>query len=371
MLRDAAGLARCDIGLADGVEDRGLAVVDMAHDGHNRRPWLEGRLVVLVVLDDDIHIGLGNPFRLVPQLEHDKLGRLGIDGLRDGRHDAELHQLLDDIRGALRHPVGQFLDRNVLGNGHIADLFDLGLRLGRAHARLFTLPRPADRCQGALAEAFAAIEGLGDGDLALAALVHVVAADLRFARLVGHFATLGIRSAGTAAGTAGITAGTGSLDIGAPCRGPGGTGPAACLPVLGGTPLGRRLARARLRRGPLRRGARLSCRGRCSGLFAEIAVQPLLEGAGARGALRLGERVGGLGLAGRRGARGRLGRRRGGPSDAAARALADHLDLYIAGLGAGRNAAQPDRRAGIGGGAGSRFGSPEAQCLLLFRFLAH
>ena len=37
MLGDAAGLAGDDIGLADGVEQRGLAVIDMAHDGDDRR----------------------------------------------------------------------------------------------------------------------------------------------------------------------------------------------------------------------------------------------------------------------------------------------------------------------------------------------
>jgi len=36
VLCDAAGLAGDDIGVADGVEQRGLAVVDMAHDGHDR-----------------------------------------------------------------------------------------------------------------------------------------------------------------------------------------------------------------------------------------------------------------------------------------------------------------------------------------------
>ena len=37
VLRDAAGLARRDVGLADDVEQRGFAVVNMAHDGDNRR----------------------------------------------------------------------------------------------------------------------------------------------------------------------------------------------------------------------------------------------------------------------------------------------------------------------------------------------
>ena len=38
VLRDAAGLAGDDVGLADAVEQAGLAVVDVAHDGHDRRP---------------------------------------------------------------------------------------------------------------------------------------------------------------------------------------------------------------------------------------------------------------------------------------------------------------------------------------------
>ena len=37
VLGDAAGFAACDVGGADGVEQRGLAVVDVAHDGDDRR----------------------------------------------------------------------------------------------------------------------------------------------------------------------------------------------------------------------------------------------------------------------------------------------------------------------------------------------
>ena len=41
MLRDAAGLAGGDIGLAQGVQQRGFAVIDMAHDGDDRRARLQ------------------------------------------------------------------------------------------------------------------------------------------------------------------------------------------------------------------------------------------------------------------------------------------------------------------------------------------
>ncbi len=41
VLRDAAGLAAPDVGVADGVEQAGLTVVDMAHDGDHGRAGLE------------------------------------------------------------------------------------------------------------------------------------------------------------------------------------------------------------------------------------------------------------------------------------------------------------------------------------------
>ena len=37
VLRDAARFAAGHVGLADGVEQRGLAVVDVTHDGDDRR----------------------------------------------------------------------------------------------------------------------------------------------------------------------------------------------------------------------------------------------------------------------------------------------------------------------------------------------
>ena len=37
VLRDAAVLARDDVGVADRVEQLGLAVVDVTHDGDDRR----------------------------------------------------------------------------------------------------------------------------------------------------------------------------------------------------------------------------------------------------------------------------------------------------------------------------------------------
>ena len=47
MLGDATGFASRDLGATDEVEQRGLAVVDMAHHRHDRRARLHVRLVVL------------------------------------------------------------------------------------------------------------------------------------------------------------------------------------------------------------------------------------------------------------------------------------------------------------------------------------
>ena len=51
VLRDAAGLGRRDAGLTDGVEQRRLAVVDVTHDGDDRRTRLE---VLGLVVEDEL-----------------------------------------------------------------------------------------------------------------------------------------------------------------------------------------------------------------------------------------------------------------------------------------------------------------------------
>ena len=71
VLRDAAGFALTDIRLTDHVEQTGLTVVDVAHDGDHRRTGLEvlfsagvlavgeveavEQLAILVLRADDLH----------------------------------------------------------------------------------------------------------------------------------------------------------------------------------------------------------------------------------------------------------------------------------------------------------------------------
>ena len=127
VLGDAAGFAARDIGRADGVEQRGLAVVDVAHDGHDRCAPHQRRRIVGGVEHAFLDVGLGDAFDGMAEFLGDELGGVGVDHVVDLRHLALLHQQLDDVHRALGHAVGEFLDGDEFGNGDFAD--DLFLRL--------------------------------------------------------------------------------------------------------------------------------------------------------------------------------------------------------------------------------------------------
>ncbi|MNX73473.1 hypothetical protein D3C86_1048710 [compost metagenome] len=112
VLGDAAGLARGDAGLADGVQQGGLTVVDVTHDGDDGRT---GQQVGLVL---DLDLDGGFLFHGVDQLEgvlhlgHDHLGGLQLERLVDGRHDPLHEEALDDLGLLDAHLVGELLDRD-------------------------------------------------------------------------------------------------------------------------------------------------------------------------------------------------------------------------------------------------------------------
>ena len=120
MLGDAAGLARDHIGIADGVEQRGLAVVDVTHDRDHRGARYEIFFLVGDVEQAFLDVGLGDAMDRVAEFGGDQLGSIGIDHVA-GLHDlALLHEEFDDIDRALRHALRQLLNRDRLGKGHIA-----------------------------------------------------------------------------------------------------------------------------------------------------------------------------------------------------------------------------------------------------------
>src|SRR4051812_9511806 len=163
MLGYAARLATRHVGLAQRVQQRGLAVVDMAHNRDHRGALFERLRFVNLAAEADLDVGFGDPAQPVAEFGDDQLGGVGVDHLIDRGHDAHPHQRLDHIGTALGHAVGELLDRNGLGDDHVADNFRL-LRL--MHPLPLTLARPAHRGKAAHALPGVVVERAGDGQLA-------------------------------------------------------------------------------------------------------------------------------------------------------------------------------------------------------------
>ena len=125
-----------DIGVANGVEQRGLAVVDMAHDGHDGRARLEVLAGVGRVEQALLDVGLGDALDRVAHFLGDELRRVGVDHIGDLVHVALLHQQADHVDAALRHAVGEFLNGDGLGQDDFARDFFL----------LLAAPKDFSRC---------------------------------------------------------------------------------------------------------------------------------------------------------------------------------------------------------------------------------
>ena len=138
MLRDAARLARGDLRAPDVVEQRGLAVVDVAHDRDHRRTRLgfgfagrrRSRSSRLGLGEQRLRIVQLRGDRVVAQFGDDDHRGVLIEHLVDRHHLAELHQHLDDLGGLDRHLVRELRDRDRLGHRDVAHG-----RLGRHHCR--------------------------------------------------------------------------------------------------------------------------------------------------------------------------------------------------------------------------------------------
>lgn len=110
MLGNAAGFVAGDIGLADGVEEARLAVVDVAHDGDDRRTGLERfrriddffdfcRIFRRRFLGDGDAKFIGNEGR-----------RIEVQFLVDRSHDAAHEELLHDFAHIAAQAFGEVLD---------------------------------------------------------------------------------------------------------------------------------------------------------------------------------------------------------------------------------------------------------------------
>ena len=106
VLGDATGLLVDDVGVAQRVEELGLAVVDVTHDGHDRRTDDEVALVALVLTELEVEgleqlavLVLGrDDLDDVVELLAEQLERLVVDRLGRGHHLAEREQHLHQRR---------------------------------------------------------------------------------------------------------------------------------------------------------------------------------------------------------------------------------------------------------------------------------
>ena len=119
VLGDAAGLAAGHMGVADIVQQTGLAVVHVAHDHHHGGTGHQVLLLVLVVVDElfldgDHHFLL----HLAAHLLGDDGGGVEVDDLAQGGHDAVLHQALDHLCAGFLHAAGQLAHADLIGNLH-------------------------------------------------------------------------------------------------------------------------------------------------------------------------------------------------------------------------------------------------------------
>ena len=107
----------CHLGLADVIEERGLAVVNVAHDRHDRR----ARRFVAFDVGNGLKVFLldrvrRNDLRLVAQFFDEENRSVLVKHLIDRGHDAHGHELLDRIASLERHTLRDLADRDDLGN---------------------------------------------------------------------------------------------------------------------------------------------------------------------------------------------------------------------------------------------------------------
>ena len=110
VLSDAARFASDHIRMADRIKQRGLAVVDMAHDRDDRGPRDRRAFVVGPIEQAFLDIELGDALDRMAQFLGHKLSGVGVEHVSQRHHAALAHQKLDDVDRALRHAARELLD---------------------------------------------------------------------------------------------------------------------------------------------------------------------------------------------------------------------------------------------------------------------
>lgn len=115
VLRDAASLAGNDVGFANCIQERGLAVVDMSHDSDNRRTLFQAFGCIGHRLLDLFQVNC-HVLDLIAVLGGQDGGSVVVQRMVDGYHHAHLHQRLDQVGSLDAHALGQFAHADRLGD---------------------------------------------------------------------------------------------------------------------------------------------------------------------------------------------------------------------------------------------------------------
>ncbi len=113
VLRDAAGLAGYDVGVADIVEQRRLTVVDMTHDRNDRRTGHEIFFFVFFLMNGIRYLSR-HIFGAETELIRNNVDGFGIETLVDRHHDTEIHTRGDDIVDRHVHHQSQVIGSDKL-----------------------------------------------------------------------------------------------------------------------------------------------------------------------------------------------------------------------------------------------------------------
>ena len=176
-LRNAARLAGSNAGVTDGVEQRRLAVVDVAHDGDDRGARL--KVGGIVVEREGVLLLGGDDLDLTAQVVGNELDEVVGHGLRHGERRTQQEQALDDVVGRNVERLGKLLDGNALGD--LDGIEVLGVHaLGQRLLYLALLLRLGSLALALLLALLAATGGLARGllDGSTSLLEHLLAAVL-------------------------------------------------------------------------------------------------------------------------------------------------------------------------------------------------
>ena len=156
---------------ADGVEQRRLAVIDMAHDRDHGRAGEQGVGAIVLALEADLDIGLADAPDLVAELFDRELRRVGVDRLGDGHDRAQSPSGASRPRRRAR-PCGLASSCTVIASGTTTSRttgLSSSARIACSREALLALALTAQRREAAPALlADGAVEGLGEADLAAA-----------------------------------------------------------------------------------------------------------------------------------------------------------------------------------------------------------